>query len=263
MQFGLLHQRSIWANRQRVLFDEALATEPGFDEERFMWADSTIRMYVWYGLLWAVLEGLADRGVVFGGRVRDDIEDLADDLRRCRNAVFPCAGERLLGQTTVHLHGPSNLSALPGGAHSATESRPRGWLSGCHQGVTLGRIRQRWTGWRDHPGNPHGERDGPAPASAGERLGPTLDPKVEGSIPSRLTRRPTRLRPRRPVDRARQVVRSGAAARGSASRACRGSAPRRAWERGNPSGGELDAWQVAPEPGRLPRAPHPGHRAPQ
>jgi hypothetical protein len=56
-------------------------------------------MFVWYALLWAVIEACLDpdeqRNIDLRGRLRDDIDAVSDTLRKCRNAVLhvPRSGE--------------------------------------------------------------------------------------------------------------------------------------------------------------------------
>jgi hypothetical protein len=53
-----------------------------------MAADSVSAMFLWYALLWSVIEGFNARGIELRGRFAEDIESISDGLRRCRNAVF-------------------------------------------------------------------------------------------------------------------------------------------------------------------------------
>ena len=58
-------------------------------------------MFVWYGLLWSVVEAcivpVEGREIEIRGPFREDIDRMADILRRCRNAVLhvPRSGELL------------------------------------------------------------------------------------------------------------------------------------------------------------------------
>jgi hypothetical protein len=57
-------------------------------------------MFVWYGLLWSVVEasvGLGGRELDIRGAFREDIAQMSDVLRRCRNAIMhvPPAGQLL------------------------------------------------------------------------------------------------------------------------------------------------------------------------
>jgi hypothetical protein len=45
-------------------------------------------MYLWYALLWAVIEGFQDRAIDIRGSMAADVEVMAPSLRRCRNAIF-------------------------------------------------------------------------------------------------------------------------------------------------------------------------------
>jgi hypothetical protein len=86
-QVMLLHRNWIWACREQELFDaEVRAGRPPRLEE--MAEDAVAAMFLWYSLLWSVLEGLEERGIRLKGQLGVDIADITDGLRRCRNAIF-------------------------------------------------------------------------------------------------------------------------------------------------------------------------------
>jgi hypothetical protein len=83
----LLHRHWIWANRECELFDAELrAGRP--PRANAMAEDAVSAMFMWYALLWVVIEAANDRHVGVHGLFANDIADISDDLRRCRNAVF-------------------------------------------------------------------------------------------------------------------------------------------------------------------------------
>ena len=45
-------------------------------------------MFVWYGLLWSVLEAIGERKLDIRGPFLEDINQMTDLLRRCRNGVM-------------------------------------------------------------------------------------------------------------------------------------------------------------------------------
>jgi len=105
----LLHRHWMWANQQREAFDRLLrdpasdALEPG----PLMMATREMGfMFVWYGLLWSVVEACVapgeGRNLDVRGPFRADIDRMADLLRRCRNAVLhvPRSGDLL--DTRIH-----------------------------------------------------------------------------------------------------------------------------------------------------------------
>jgi hypothetical protein len=55
-QVGLLHRHWIWANFGRRGYEDALTIEEWNDVEDFA-ARTPWAMYIWYGLLYAVIEG--------------------------------------------------------------------------------------------------------------------------------------------------------------------------------------------------------------
>lgn len=82
-QVGLLHRHWIWANHARRTFDETLANDDREDvldfASRRIWA-----MYLWYGLIYTVIEGLTDRKVQLAGRFVHDIRAIREPLRQPR-----------------------------------------------------------------------------------------------------------------------------------------------------------------------------------
>jgi hypothetical protein len=57
-------------------------------DEVFYLQDWASAMFLWYALIWSVIEGFHARGIDLRGRWAADIADVEDDLRRFRNAVF-------------------------------------------------------------------------------------------------------------------------------------------------------------------------------
>lgn len=88
-QVVLLHRHWIAANLQRARFYELLpdATGPA-EDEAFLASECFVAMYVWYALLWVVIEGFQDRAIDIRGPMGADIDAMAAPLRRCRNAIF-------------------------------------------------------------------------------------------------------------------------------------------------------------------------------
>ena len=86
-QLARLHRHWLWADHARRTFDDALSTEGWGDYEswaaRLPWA-----MYVWYGLLSAVIEGYYSRRIPVRGKLRDDLRPMRGPLRAARNATF-------------------------------------------------------------------------------------------------------------------------------------------------------------------------------
>jgi len=100
----LLHRHWMWANQQREAFFHLLehpssdALQPG---TLMMATREMAFMFVWYGLLWEVVEACINpsegRNVSVRGPFRRDIDEMSDLLRRCRNAVLhvPRSGDLL------------------------------------------------------------------------------------------------------------------------------------------------------------------------
>jgi hypothetical protein len=58
------------------------------EDEAFLASECFVAMYLWYALLWVVIEGFQDRAIDIRGPMGADIEAMAAPLRRCRNAIF-------------------------------------------------------------------------------------------------------------------------------------------------------------------------------
>ena len=87
-QVFLLHRHWIWANLQRGRFNATLSTAAKPDEGAFLADECWASMYLWYGLLWSVIEAFDARQIEIRGPMRSDMDYVADTLRRCRNVVF-------------------------------------------------------------------------------------------------------------------------------------------------------------------------------
>ena len=100
-QVALLHRHWIWANYGCRAHEEALTQEVWDDVEDFG-ARTPWAMYIWYGLLYAVIEGLTERRVRLGGRLVDDLRAIREPLREARNATFHVgAAEEYSGHATL------------------------------------------------------------------------------------------------------------------------------------------------------------------
>jgi hypothetical protein len=86
-QVWRLHRHWIWADHARREFENALSAEGWNDVTQFArrvpWA-----MYMWYGLLWALIEGYTSRQIKICGQLREDIRPLREPLRTARHAAF-------------------------------------------------------------------------------------------------------------------------------------------------------------------------------
>lgn len=105
-QVFLLHRHWIWANYQRTRFRSSLATAPRPDGGAFLAHETWASMYLWYSMLWSVIEGFDARDIEIRSPMRSDIDYLADTLRRCRNVVFHVSDKN---QNDVRLFGLMHL----------------------------------------------------------------------------------------------------------------------------------------------------------
>jgi hypothetical protein len=86
-QLMLVHRHWIWARREQELVDMEIRAGRAPKAEE-MAADSVAALFLWYSLLWSVIEALEEREVVLQGRFADDVQKMSKGLRRCRNAIF-------------------------------------------------------------------------------------------------------------------------------------------------------------------------------
>ena len=88
-QVVLLHRHWIAANLQRSRFKHLLPDSKGpAEDEAFLASECFVAMYLWYALLWVVIEGFQARDIDLRGPLVSDIESMSGPLRRCRNAIF-------------------------------------------------------------------------------------------------------------------------------------------------------------------------------
>lgn len=104
-ELALLHRHWMWANQMREAFDQELQREPNLPSTQGMLATRQFGfMFVWYALLWAVIEGVVERKLDLRARLEQDIAALSDTLRRFRNAVFCVpSGDEYLDERLVQL----------------------------------------------------------------------------------------------------------------------------------------------------------------
>jgi hypothetical protein len=74
-------------------------------------------MYVWYGLLYAVIEGLTEREVKLGGTLVQDVRAIREPLRQARNATFHVGGEDTYWDMRLF-----EIAAVPESAHQITRA---------------------------------------------------------------------------------------------------------------------------------------------
>ena len=85
----LIYRHWIWANLQKISFEQSFKSKEMFDPpEMVMAGRGPIFMFVWYGLLWSVIEAIEERRFEVRGALREDIANMRDALKRCRNAVM-------------------------------------------------------------------------------------------------------------------------------------------------------------------------------
>ena len=85
----LIYRHWIWANLQKISFEQSFKSQETFHPpEMVMVGRGSIFMFAWYGLLWSVIEAIEERKFDLRGPLRDDIAQIRDALKHCRNAVM-------------------------------------------------------------------------------------------------------------------------------------------------------------------------------
>ncbi len=82
-----IHRHWIWANWIKEKFGVALGRTPHNEIDTLILEPAGTYMCLWYGLLFAVCEGLRKQGVSISS-VQAEIDSVYDSLRLFRNAVF-------------------------------------------------------------------------------------------------------------------------------------------------------------------------------
>ena len=110
----LLQRHWMWANVQREAMEQMFGTpeEPVEPGPMMMATKGVTFMFVWYGMLWSVIEScLKDRSLDFRGAFKADIDEVSDRLRLSRNAVLHVPKKnQLLDERIEDLVG--NVSAI-------------------------------------------------------------------------------------------------------------------------------------------------------
>lgn len=84
-----LHRHWIWANAAFRWFERELARPTRVASEDIdLASDRALSMYLWYSLLWSVIEGIQKHSVVIKGTFREDLRKVREPLREARNAVM-------------------------------------------------------------------------------------------------------------------------------------------------------------------------------
>jgi len=81
----------MWANTQREAMQEALQNPSFTTEPRgevMMLSKEIGFMFLWYALLWSVIEAFTERNIDIRGPLKADVDQVSNVLRRCRNAVL-------------------------------------------------------------------------------------------------------------------------------------------------------------------------------
>jgi hypothetical protein len=87
-RFMTLHRHWIWANSAFRWFERELSSTTSAGAGIDLTSDRSFSMYLWYSLLWSVIEGIQKHAVVVKGAFRDDLRNVREPLREARNAVM-------------------------------------------------------------------------------------------------------------------------------------------------------------------------------
>jgi hypothetical protein len=87
----LLHWHWMWANVQREAMEGTFGTEDmSVDDWPAGMASRGIAfMFVWYGMLWSVIEACTrERKIDLRGALKADIDEVSPKLKQCRHAIM-------------------------------------------------------------------------------------------------------------------------------------------------------------------------------
>ena len=86
----LLHRHWMWANAQREAMGQTFGKEAeSLEAGPLMMATKGISfMFVWYGLLWSVIEATRARRLDLRGAFDAEITEVSPKLRKCRHAIM-------------------------------------------------------------------------------------------------------------------------------------------------------------------------------
>ncbi len=87
-RFMTLHRHWIWANSAFRWFERELGRASSAGGDVDLTSDRSFSMYLWYSLLWSVIEAIQKHPVVIRGAFRDDLRKIREPLREARNAVM-------------------------------------------------------------------------------------------------------------------------------------------------------------------------------
>jgi hypothetical protein len=87
-RFMTLHRHWIWANSAFRWLERELSSSAAAGGDIDLTSDRSFSMYLWYSLLWSVIEGIQKHPVVVKGAFRDDLRRVRGPLHKARNAVM-------------------------------------------------------------------------------------------------------------------------------------------------------------------------------
>jgi len=116
---ALIHRHWMWANQMREALDQAILQSPELEPSEAMLATRGFGfMFVWYAMLWAVIEACLDpnegRNIDLRGPFRADIDEVTHTLRRFRNAILhiPRAGQYIDARLNALVRQPESAVLL-------------------------------------------------------------------------------------------------------------------------------------------------------
>jgi hypothetical protein len=86
--FMTLHRHWIWANSAFRWFERELEKPAPETDGIDLTSDRSFSMYLWYSLLWSVIEGVQRHAVVIKGAFIEDLREVREQLHHARNAVM-------------------------------------------------------------------------------------------------------------------------------------------------------------------------------
>jgi hypothetical protein len=87
-RFMTLHRHWIWANSAFRWFERELPKPRSRSDGIDLTSDRSFSMYLWYSLLWAVIEGVQKHRIIIQGAFLEDVRKVREPLREARNAIM-------------------------------------------------------------------------------------------------------------------------------------------------------------------------------
>jgi hypothetical protein len=109
----LLHRQWYWAHVQRDRFRTTLPNAPSpADTEAWLMSEAFCSLFLWYAILYSVIEEFADRSIDLREPMAADIDAVREPLRLTRNAVFHVSKKYWDDRLFALMGDPNNVARI-------------------------------------------------------------------------------------------------------------------------------------------------------